>query len=73
METLIAKQMRLRRELEEAYGAWMIASEFCARSMAGSALVDTSGCPEATRVKWFDYLAAKERLVLAYAEHPMAA
>jgi hypothetical protein len=72
MEALNNKRARLRRELQEAYSAWMATSEFCATSET-HVPVDISGCPDTTKVKWFEYLAAKERLVLAYAEQPVAA
>ena len=72
MEALSEKRARLRRELEEAYGAWLTASEVRASTLAAHAPIDTSGCPQATKAKWFDYLAARERLVLAYAEKAAA-
>jgi hypothetical protein len=30
--------------------------------------VDISGCPDAAKVEWFEYLATRDRLVAAYAE-----
>jgi hypothetical protein len=68
MEALNKKRARLRHELQEAYSAWMLTSEFCASSQGLLAPVDISGCPDATKLKWFEYLAAKKRLVLAYSE-----
>ena len=71
MEALRKKRARLRHELQEAYGDWLSTSEFYASHAAVP--VDVSGCTDATRLKWFEYLAAKERLVLAFAEQPMTA
>ena len=73
MEALNNKRARLQRELQEAYSAWVVTSEFCASSRETHTPVDISGCSDTTKVKWFEYLAAKERLVLAYAEQPVAA
>ena len=72
METLHSKRARLRHELQQAYGAWMLTSEYWASPTATHAPVDVSGCPDAAKAKWFEYLAAKDRLVLAYAERPAA-
>jgi hypothetical protein len=66
MEALIEKCARLRRELEQAYTAWMRMSEF--RATAPDTPVDISGCPDAAKMEWFEYLAARDRLVAAYAE-----
>jgi hypothetical protein len=71
MEALHEKRARLRRELERAYQAWMRTSE--SPVAAPSALVDVSGCPDAAKAEWFEYLAAEERLIAAYAEPPLAA
>jgi hypothetical protein len=70
MEVLSSKRARLRRELQKAYGDWLRTSE--SRSNESAAPVDVSGCSDATKAKWFEYLAAKDRLVLAYAEEPLA-
>jgi hypothetical protein len=68
METLDDKRARLRRELQGAYDMWLRTSEHCARDRSIEAPLDVSGCRERGRQEWFDYLAAKERLVLAYSE-----
>jgi hypothetical protein len=68
METLDLKRARLRLELREAYGAWLHIAEARASSTATRTAIELSGSPEETQAEWFDYLAAKERLVLAYAE-----
>ena len=73
METLDNKRVRLRHELQQAYSAWMLTSEYSAGPIATNIPVDISGCSDAAKVKWFEYLAAKERLVLAYAEQRMTA
>ena len=70
MEVLNRKRARLRHELQQAYDTWIFVSE---RQATGASSVDVSGSSDATREQWFDYLAAKERLVLAYAEQPLAA
>lgn len=57
METLDNKRARLRRELRRAYGDWMETGE-------------GHGAPPTT--KWSDYLAAKRRLIAAYAEQVSA-
>jgi hypothetical protein len=71
MEALTRKRVRLQRELQEAYGDWLRSSELSASYSA--APVDVSGCSDAAKANWFEYLAAKERLILAYAELPLAA
>jgi hypothetical protein len=71
MEALNKKRVRLRRELQEAYGDWLRSSESCASYSA--APVDVSGCSDSAKANWFEYLAAKERLILAYAEQSLAA
>lgn len=73
MESPNNMRSRLRTELQEAYETWILASEALASRPTTDARVDTSGSPDAAKVQWFDYLAAKERLVLAYAERPLAA
>jgi hypothetical protein len=70
MEASSNKCERLRHELEEAYDAWLRASEGLANSSRPS--VDVSGCPEEAKAEWFGYLAAKERLIVAYAEQSAA-
>jgi hypothetical protein len=73
MEPLSDKRARLRRELQEAFSAWMRASESDGRSAVPGAPVDVSGCPETAKAEWFKYLAAKQRLTSAYAEQRAAA
>jgi hypothetical protein len=69
MEALSDKRSRLRHELQQAFSAWMTASEDCASGIP----VDVSGCPDSAKPKWFEYLAAKRRLTSAYAEQLVAA
>jgi len=66
MEALSTKRERLRRELQEAYGAWLRTSED--PDSPSPRPVDVSGCAEEAQAEWFAYLAAKERLVQTYAE-----
>lgn len=70
MEALNSKRARLRDELQQAYDTWISVSERQATPVDG---VDISGSSDATRERWLEYLAAEERLVLAYAEQPLAA
>jgi hypothetical protein len=71
MEALNRKRERLRYELQDAYDAWLSTSEDPA--IPTRPPVDVSGCRDESKRAWFDYLAAKERLVLAYAEQSSAA
>jgi hypothetical protein len=71
MEALDKKRARLRSELQQAYSAWMVTSEGRASPGAAQIPIDISGCPDPAKARWFDYLAAKQRLVLAYAERPV--
>jgi hypothetical protein len=71
MESLNSKRSRLRGELQQAYDAWIDVSE--AGESAAAAPVDISGSPTAAKAHWFAYLAAKQRLVLAYAEQRLQA
>jgi hypothetical protein len=73
MESLNERRARLRDELQQAYDAWLDVSESQAREVESSTLVDTSGSPDAAKVQWFAYLAAKRRLILAYADQSQAA
>ena len=73
MESLSDKRARLRRELQHAFGAWMLASEDGTPSVPADAPVDVSGCADAAKAKWFAYLDAKQRLTSAYAEQRLAA
>ena len=73
VEILTEKRARLRRELQQAYSAWMTTDECRTRLPTAGASADISGYSDAGRAKWLDYLAAKERMVLAYAEQPVTA
>jgi hypothetical protein len=68
MEVLDTKRARLRRELQDAYDAWLTITEFRASSAPAGPCVELSGSPKETQAEWFAYLAAKRRLVVAYAE-----
>ena len=68
METLDDRRTRLRHELQEAYDAWLRISESCAGHRPIADALDVSGCPEPAQLEWFEYLAAKQRLIFAYAE-----
>lgn len=72
MEELSNKRTRLRHELQRAYDAWLVAAE-CQASHHVPNHVDISGSPDGAKARWFEYLAAKERLILDYAEQPLAA
>jgi hypothetical protein len=67
MQALDEKRSRLRAQLRQAYTSWLATSEGCS---GPNEPVDVSGCRLSVKAKWFQYLAAKERLVLAYAEQP---
>ena len=71
METLNTKRARLRHELRSAYDAWMGEHERHGSPFAEP--VDISGGPVAAGSAWLEYLEAKQRLVAAYAELPVAA
>jgi hypothetical protein len=73
MEASNEKRARLRHELQQAYDAWWLTSETGAGAIAHRARVDISGSADVAKVKWFEYLAAKQRLVQAYADRPLAA
>ena len=73
MDNLQSKRARLRLELLAAYGAWLEVAEARARSTLRHIVVEVSGSPEETQAEWLEYLAAKKRLVLAYAEQSRAA
>ena len=68
METLDEKRARLRGELQHAHRAWLRESEGAAGLLAGSATANASDRPSDGQTKWSIYLAAKQRLVAAYAE-----
>ncbi|WP_020695793.1 hypothetical protein [Reyranella massiliensis] len=73
MDNLQRKRGRLRLELVAAYGAWLKVAEDRARSTLRHIVVELSGSPQETRTEWLEYLAAKKRLVLAYAEQSATA
>ena len=67
METPDNMRARLHHELQEAYDSWLRISESCAARRSLAAPLDVSGCRQSAQQQWFDYLAAKRRLILAYA------
>ncbi len=74
MEILDKGRARLRCELRQAYEDWLLASEVIAGNPRPSQpMPDTSGCCDAVKVKWLDYLDAKQKLIVAYSELPAAA
>lgn len=73
MDNLQSKRARLRFELLAAYGAWLEVADTRARSTLRHILVELSGSPKETQTEWLEYLAAKTRLVLVYAEQSAAA
>jgi len=68
MEALTEKRARLRTELQQAYGAWMKTAELEEGPRTPRDSADISGCPDARENRRLEYLAAKERLAVAYAE-----
>ena len=68
METLDNRRTRLHHELQDAYDCWLRTSEACAMRGSLATSLDVSGCPEPAQLDWFEYLAARQRLILAYAE-----
>lgn len=68
MESPDNVRTRLHCELQEAYDTWLRISESCAAHRSVAAPLDVSGCRRSAQSEWFDYLAAKQRLILAYAE-----
>lgn len=75
MKALNKKRARLRDELQQAYDTWILAGEAQSRqaTSASCVRVDISGASDVAGRQWLAYLAAKKRLVLAYAEQPLAA
>ena len=75
MKALNRKRARLRDELQQAYNAWISVGEAQAKQAtpADRLCVDISGSSDGAKQQWRDYLAAKERLILAYAEQPLTA
>jgi hypothetical protein len=72
METLDTKCARLSHDLQDAYDNWVRTSEPGGGPRAVMVSRDISGCSGGDRPEWFAYLAAKQRLVLAYAERTEA-
>jgi hypothetical protein len=70
MDNLDMKRARLRLELQAAHGAWLQIADARAKPTRPHTVVEPSGSPKETQTEWLEYLAAKERLVLAYAEQP---
>ncbi len=68
MEQLNHRRARLRDELQQAYEAWIDESELASRQGAPGAPIDISGSSNGATFLWTAYLAAKRRLVRAYAE-----
>ena len=68
METLGNKRARLRGELQRAYSAWLLESGPFADAPEAKA---ADGAPH-SHTTWAVYLAAKQRLVAAYAEEAAA-
>ncbi len=73
MDNLQSKQSRLWLELQAAYGACLEVAEARLRWTLRHIVVELSSSPKATQTEWLEYLAAKKRLVLAYAEQSAAA
>jgi hypothetical protein len=67
------RRASLRDELQHAFGAWLMASGRGETFAEVRGCVDTSGCGDQCKAEWFDYLGAKRRLTLAYAEQRKAA
>lgn len=67
MEALDRKRLRLRQELQAAYSAWLTASDIHPSPERLGRQIDDCYAPPA-KLKWAAYLAARERMVLAYAE-----
>ena len=67
------RRTRLREELQRAFSAWLMASGGGETLAEARDRVDTSGCRDDAKAEWFDYLGAKRRLTLAYAERREAA
>lgn len=74
MESLPDKRTRLRGELQRAYGAWLTASG----NHLGPApdrqppAGERAAPPQGHEAEWLAYLAARTRMVAAYAEQATA-
>ena len=67
MDTLDRKRSRPRRELQTAYSAWLKTSDIYPSPKRSEVELDACyGAP--ARFKWAEYIAARKRMVLAYAE-----
>jgi|KBSSwiStaDraftv2_1062776.scaffolds.fasta_scaffold3422969_1 hypothetical protein len=73
MDNLDLKRAGLRLELQSAYAAWLHIAEDRANSALPCTAIELSGSAKDTQLEWLEYLAAKERLVLAYAEQSATA
>lgn len=67
------RRARLRDELRRTFSAWLRASGGGETFAEARDCVDTSGCRDDAKAEWFDYLNAKRRLTLAYAEQRVTA
>ena len=67
MTALDEKRQRLRHELQAAYSAWLTVSDIYPSPDPSDEPVEACYSAPA-RMKWAAYIAAKERMVLAYAE-----
>jgi hypothetical protein len=68
LETLDNKLARLRGELQQAYSAWLLENGRTESGPGAHAAV----CASDSHTRWAVYLAAKQRLVAAYAEEAPA-
>lgn len=67
MKALDEKRLRLRNELQAAYSAWLTVSDIYPSPERSDEPVEACYTAPA-RVKWAAYIAAKDRMVQAYAE-----
>jgi hypothetical protein len=67
------KRARLRDELQRAFGVWLLASGRGETFAEAQVCVDTASFDGQSNAEWFDYLSAKRRLTLAYAEQRVTA
>jgi hypothetical protein len=73
MDNLDLKRARLRLELQAAYAAWLHIAQDWENSALPHTVTEPYGSPKETQPEWLACLAAKERLVLAYAEESATA
>jgi hypothetical protein len=70
-DVLDDKRARLRDEVQRAFGVWLLTS---GESFAEAQVcVDTASSDGQSNAEWSDYLSAKRRLTLAYAEQRVTA